>query len=406
MELEEQYDEFGPELVYEVYDPKTGMKGIVVIDNTALGPGKGGIRMTSTVDTTEVFRLARTMTWKNALAGLPFGGAKSGIIYNPKEHSREEKQAIVEAFAHALKPISPRKYVAAPDINMGEEEMAWYALANGSWKSTTGKPANMCKGEICGIPHEYGSTGFGVAHSVAVATEHINLDLKGATVAIDGFGNVGVFTASNLQEMGAKIVAVSDSKGTIYNPDGLNIHEVENAKKAKRTVTAYTKGKRLPTEKLFELDVDIIVPASIPDVINTKNVDNVKAKLIVEGSNIPMTAEIEKRLNSRGILVIPDFVANAGGVISSYAEYRGYHPKDMFALVERRIRRNVAIVLRRAKKGGLSPREAAMKIAVEKVRRGMKKRVAKIEQKPSEILAEGETEIRVRELPPEAKKQA
>ncbi|MEM2975970.1 MAG: Glu/Leu/Phe/Val dehydrogenase dimerization domain-containing protein, partial [Candidatus Bathyarchaeia archaeon] len=214
VDVEKFADEWGPEKILQVYDVNTGMKGILVIDNTALGPGKGGIRMTPTVNVEEVFRLARTMTWKCALAELPFGGAKAGIIAEPKQISKEEKMGLVRAFAIALKPLSPSHYIAAPDINTGEEEMAAYALANGSLKSCTGKPANMCvrPGEKCGIPHEYGSTGFGVFHAIRVAAEHFGIRLRDATVAIDGFGNVGSFLAKYICEYGAKVVAVSDSK--------------------------------------------------------------------------------------------------------------------------------------------------------------------------------------------------
>jgi glutamate dehydrogenase/leucine dehydrogenase len=374
MELDRYFDQFGPELVYEVYNPPIGLRGMVVIDNTVLGPGKGGIRMTPTVDTAEVFKLARTMTWKNALAGLPFGGAKSGIIFDPKVHSLDQKKSIIEAFSRALKPICPRKYIAGPDINTGEHEMSWFATVNGSWKSCTGKPATMCKGEMCGIPHEYGSTGFGVAHSTAVAAKLANIELKDARIAIDGFGNVGVFAASNLSKMGAKIVALSDSHGTIYSPDGLNPREVEETKKQSGSVTNHKTGTVLKSSDLFELDVDVIIPASIPDVINEKNVDKIKAKMVVEGANIPMTSEIETRLHKKGILVVPDLVANAGGVVSSYAEYRGYHPKDMFSLVERKISRNTALVLRKAKQESLTPRDAAMAIAISRIKRMMEKR--------------------------------
>ncbi|MBS7636721.1 Glu/Leu/Phe/Val dehydrogenase [Candidatus Bathyarchaeota archaeon] len=177
--MEKFADEWGPEKILQVYDSETKMKGILVIDNTALGPGKGGIRMTSTVDIEEVFRLARTMTWKCALAELPFGGAKSGIIADPEKISKEEKNNLIRAFAIAIKPLSPSLYIAGPDINTGEE-MAIYAIANGNLNSCTGKPAYMCvrPGEKCGIPHEYGSTAYGVFHAIMVASEHVGLNLK------------------------------------------------------------------------------------------------------------------------------------------------------------------------------------------------------------------------------------
>ncbi len=377
MQGEEDFaDEWGPEKILRVYDPYTEMKGILVIDNTALGPGKGGIRVTPTVGVEEVFRLARTMTWKCALAELPFGGAKSGIIADTKKLSGEEKMTLIRAFAYAVKPVSPSEYVAAPDINTGEEEMAAYALANGSLKSCTGKPALMCvkPGEKCGIPHEYGSTGYGVFHSIRISAKQAGIDLKAATLAIDGFGNVGSFLMKYLDEWGSKVVAVSDSRGCIYSSDGLDYDKLKKVKEETGTVTNYERGQVLTSEKLFELPVDIIVPASIPDVINGKNVDMIKARLIVEAANIPASIEIERKLHERGILVVPDVVANAGGVISSYAEYSGKNPQKMFELVEEKIVKNVRLVLETAEEEKVSPRDAALNISQDRVREAVERR--------------------------------
>jgi len=374
MQVEEFEDEFGPEKILEVYDPKTGMKGVTVIHNTALGPGKGGIRMTPTVDVSEVYRLARTMTWKNSLAELPFGGAKSGIKAAPQ--SKEEKKAIIESFARAIKPISPSQYVAAPDINTSEREMKWYAEANGSWKSTTGKPADMCvkPGEKCGIPHEYGSTGLGVAYATLIAVQHEGRDIQNATIAIEGFGNVGTFAARHLEKLGARIVAVSDSRGAIYNEKGLDIRKLEKVKSEQKTVTMYKPGTILDGKKLFELNVDILIPGALPDVITKKNVNKIKAPLIIEAANIPMIPKMEEILHRKGIMVVPDFVANAGGVISSYAEYKGYNPKDMYTLVEKKIMKNTEKVLNKSKKDKTMPRDAAMEIAIDRVKKAMSRK--------------------------------
>jgi glutamate dehydrogenase (NAD(P)+) len=366
MELEKFVDEWGPEKVIETYDPRVGMKGILVIDNTALGPGKGGIRMTPTVNVEEVFKLARVMTWKCALAELPFGGAKSGVIADPKKISKEEKLGLIRAFSNALKPVCPSMYVAAPDINTAEEEMAVFAEENGSMKACTGKPK-----EMGGIPHELGSTGFGVFHSTLVALEHLGLSVEGITFAVEGFGNVGSFACKYLTERKAKLIAVSDSKGTLYNPDGIDFEKLFNVKRETGSVINYEPGEVLSNEKLFELPVDVLIPAAIPDVITEKNVDEVKAKLIVEGSNIPIPHEVEKILYEKGVLVVPDFVANAGGVISSYIEYIGGTPEDMFRLVEEKIKKNTRIVLERSKEKGTDPRSAALEVAQERVRKAM-----------------------------------
>jgi len=256
------FDEFGPEKILEVTNPKVGMHGFVVIDSTALGPAKGGIRMTSSVDKDEVARLARAMTWKCSLADLPFGGGKSGIIADDRQISKQKKKEIVEAFAEALRVVSPQLYVAAPDMNMAEEEMEWYARKNGNLKSCTGKPRKMK-----GLPHELGSTGFGVFHATKVAAEHLKMDLKKATVAIEGFGNVGWFVAKFLSEHGSKLVAVSDSRGVIYNKDGLDFEELVRVKKDEKTVTNYKDGKVLPTNQIIEIDADILITAAIPDLI-------------------------------------------------------------------------------------------------------------------------------------------
>ncbi|MEM3383578.1 MAG: Glu/Leu/Phe/Val dehydrogenase [Nitrososphaerales archaeon] len=372
--MEKLIDEWGPEKILQVYDPRTKMRGILVIDNTVLGPGKGGIRMMPTVSVEEIFRLARTMTWKCALAELPFGGAKSGIIADPKKISKEEKINLIKAFAIALRPLSPSQYIAAPDINTGEEEMAAYAIANGSLMSCTGKPANMCviPGEKCGIPHEYGATGYGVFQAIRVAAEFMGVDLKKATIAISGFGNVGSSLAKYISEMGAKLVAVSDSSGCIFNSYGLDYEKLRRVKEEMKSVIRYEPGEVLKSEEIFELNVDILVPASISDVINEKNVDNVKARLIVEAANIPITYESERILHERGVLVIPDIIANAGGVISSYAEYIGENPQKMLEMVEERITRNVKLIIERAKEENVMPRNVALEIAQERIKKKMK----------------------------------
>ncbi len=374
-----RFDGFGPEKVLEVYEPGTGLRGFLVIDNTALGPGKGGIRMTSTVDAEEVFRLARTMTWKCALSEIPFGGAKSGIVAESRGMAEDKKKAIIEAFARALKPLSPRQYIAGPDVGTGMKEMRWYADTNGYLSSCTGKPATMCVklGEKCGIPHEYGSTGFGVAQVAVEAAEHIGMDIKGATAAVEGYGNVGTFVIEHLCALGVRVVAVSDRKGAIYNKDGLDPKELLKVKKSTGSVVNYKPGGILDAKNLFELKVDILVPAALSDVITASNVDKVRAKVVVEASNLPMSPEMEEALFNRGVLVVPDFVANAGGVISSYAEYRGYNPKQMFKTVETKLRRNTRLVLEASRKKGLTPRAVAMEIARERVTKAMKRKMGR-----------------------------
>ncbi|MBI2671649.1 Glu/Leu/Phe/Val dehydrogenase [Candidatus Woesearchaeota archaeon] len=362
----DEYDGFGPEMIIDVYNPKINMKGFVVVYNSSLGPGKGGIRMTPTVSREEVIRLARVMTWKNALADLPFGGAKSGIIADPKNMSQKQKDEMIKAFSEALKLISPKKYVAAPDINTSEHEMAVYAKANGSRQSCTGKPKSMG-----GLPHELGSTGFGVYHSTLIALEHLGMNIKKISFAVEGFGNVGSFAAKFLSNAGAKLVATSDSQGVIYNEKGIDFKKLSQIKKKEGTVTKYP-GKVLHGDEIVSVNADVLITAAVPDLISAGDVDKIKAKLVVEGSNIPTTDDVEELMHRKNILVVPDFVANAGGVISSYAEYIGKNEKYMFNLVEKKIKVNTKIVLQDAERKGIKPRDAAMRIAQDRVLRKCK----------------------------------
>jgi glutamate dehydrogenase/leucine dehydrogenase len=254
--------------------------------------------------------------------------------------------------------------------------MAAYALAHGSLRPCTGKPAHMCvrPGVKCGIPHEYGSTGYGVFHATRVAAESVNMNLKEAATAIDGFGNVGSFLAKYLSEFGVKVVAVSDSKGCIYNPDGLDYEKLKKVKEETRSVINYEPGQVLEHEELFELPVEILVPASVPDVLNERNIDKIKAKLIVEAANIPATYEIEERLHKKRVLVIPDIIANAGGVISSYAEYMGENPQRMFEIVKEKIVKNVRLITKKAEEEKMAPRDAALEIAQNRVREAMERK--------------------------------
>lgn len=369
-------DKFGPEYVIEVYDPKIGMEGFLVIDNTTLGLGKGGIRMTPNVTKEEVFRLARVMTWKNSLAGIPFGGAKAGIIW--RGGSDELKQKFVRSFARAIKPFVPQKYVAGPDVNTGEKEMVLIAEELKNWKASTGKPANYCLKnsrtgkKMCGLPHELGSTGFGVAHATIAAAEAAGFDIKKMTVAIDGFGNVGEFAFRHLQKMGAKIVAVSGSRGGAYDENGLDLKILLKLKSQNKPITEYPTGKKIRHSEIFELPVDILIPASVTDVINESNKNKIKAKIIVEGANIPMRENIENELFKKGIIIVPDFVANAGGVISSYAEYRGCGSKQMFEMVEKKLSCCARAIMKKSLAEKINPREVAMEIALKRVGERMK----------------------------------
>ena len=352
-------DEIGPEKVVKVYDPKSGMQGIVCIDSTKLGPAKGGCRLRPDVTEDEVIRLARAMSLKCAIAGLPFGGGKSGVIANDKELDKDKKKEIVVAYGKAIKNLAPSEYITAPDMNMAEEEMRWIVEGNGDKTCCTGKPK-----DIGGIPHELGSTGFGVVQSTLVALEHLKMDVKDVTFAVEGFGNVGEFVCKFLTEKGAKLVAVSDSRGVVVEKSGLNFDRLKKVKMEKGSVIAYGPGDVKKSNEILDVGCDVLVTAAIKDLIKHGDEDRLKFKLIVEGSNIPMHHDLEKKLHPK-ILVIPDFVANAGGVISSYVEFTNGTIEEMWKMVEDKIVENTKLML--SKIGDECPREVATDIAKERI---------------------------------------
>lgn len=369
-------DEWGPEKVLQVYDPDTGMKGILVIDNTSTGPGKGGIRFAETVIPREVFRLARTMTWKCAAAGLPFGGAKGGIIADP---NKVDRVAWMRSFAKMIRPYCPTQYIAATDIGTSELDMAIFAHEIGDMHACTGKPA-----ELGGIPHELGTTGYGVATALETAIEVLeklnstkNLPSKGQIkVAIQGFGNVGSFTARFLDTAGIKVVAISDAFGFIYNKDGLNIPRLMMDMKGKTRLSDLKEGYYDIRDKdeIFEIESDIFIPAAVGDVITDKTAPKLLGhgvKLVVEAANLPTVPKAGDFLHENGVWIIPDFIANAGGVIGSFVEYQGRTEKEAFQLIEYKIVKIVKNVLTEAILEEENPRVIATKLSKQKVYRAM-----------------------------------
>ncbi len=354
-------DEWGPEKVLQVYDSRTGMHGVLIVDNTARGPGKGGIRMVPDISTQEVFGLARAMTWKNALADIPYGGAKCGLKADPETAN---KDALMRALADKLSPMIPAHYIAGPDMNTTEKEMDAFSDELKRKDACTGK--SLANG---GLPHELGSTGWGVVQCAKVACEYSKLNISGATVALEGYGNVGTFTHKFIAELGAKVVAISDSKGTAYLPAGISYETMMKVKSEKGTVTAYPGAEIKKPADLFAQKVDILIPGARPNAITEENFSQVKAKMVVEAANIPMTPQVERRLSQAGVLVLPDFLANAGGVISSHVELAGGSQDDMFKMVKEKITKNTALVLEAS--GGKDVREAALRIAKDRVRQAM-----------------------------------
>jgi glutamate dehydrogenase/leucine dehydrogenase len=354
-----QFDGLGPAKILQVHDPQIGLRGFVVVDNIALGTAIGGVRISPTVSPLEVSRLARTMTLKSSIAGLDHGGGKAGIIADPKQKNIEQ---IFRAFARMMGGVE--EYVPAPDMGSDERMMVWV-------KEEIGRVLGLPE-EVGGLPlDKLGATGYGVAECAEIACNFVDLSLKGATVAIQGFGNVGRAAASFLAEKGAAIVAVSDSLGTLAQSSGLNVEQLIETKLEKGTVLESSQGTTLPGDAIFGTQCDIMVPAATPDVIHQGNLAQVGAKLILQGANIPVTLEAEKLMAEHGVLVVPDFIANAGGLIMAAMEYRQKSAQEAFVAIERKIKKNTEKILHKAKHEQLLPRDAAEKLALERVKAAM-----------------------------------
>jgi glutamate dehydrogenase (NAD(P)+) len=354
-------DEFGPAKVVHVYEPSVGLKGILVVDNVAAGPSIGGVRMAPDVSVEECFRLARAMTLKNASAGLAHGGGKSVIFGDPRM-PRADKERLIRAFACALKDVTD--YIFGPDMGTDEECMAWI-------RDETGRSVGLPR-EVGGIPlDEIGATGFGLSHAADEALPYCDFQLRGARMAVQGFGAVGRHAARFLVQRGVELVAVADTGGTLYHPDGLEVEAIIALKQAGRSVVEHDRGEKLDREAIIDVACEIWIPAARPDVVHEDNAVRLKAKLVLEGANIPFTTGAEKLLHERGVLCIPDFIANAGGVICAAMEYHGASQTAAFQVIEEKIRENTREVLRRMKEEGIPPRQAALELATERVRRAM-----------------------------------
>ncbi len=290
--------------------------------NDVLGPTKGGIRYHPDVTLDEVIALSAWMTFKTAVTGLPLGGGKGGIRCNPKEMSLDELERLTRGYTRELvKFIGPHIDVPAPDVYTNAQVMAWimdeYAEITGESVPgvVTGKPV-----EIGGSQGRNEATSLGLVFTVIEAAKHLSLPLKGASVVIQGYGNVGFHAARLLGGLGCKIIAVSDSRGAIYNPKGMNPLKVREHKSKTRSVIGYPGSVRITNSDLLELECDILIPAALENQLTSANAPRIKAKIVAEGANGPTTPEADRILYERGIFLIPDILANAGGVTVSYFE--------------------------------------------------------------------------------------
>ncbi len=350
-------DALGPSRIIHIRNAAVGLKAIVAIDNTSCGAAIGGVRMAPDVSVEECFRLARAMTLKNAAAGLPHGGGKSVIFGDPRLPG-DKKEQTIRAFAHAIRDLSD--YIPGPDMGTDELCMAWI-------KDETGRAVGLPEA-IGGIPLDtVGATGFGLAASIDIARSFIGLELKGARVVVQGFGAVGKHAARFLADMGTVLVGASDTGGTIAEPAGLDIAALIALKDAGRPLHEHPKGRKLDTESIIDIDCDIWIPAARPDVIRADNVGRLKTRMMPQGANIPCTPDAEQFLHKRGVLVIPDFIANAGGTICASIEYRGGTRRAAFDYIDERIRMNTGLVLERSRRDNILPRTAATSLAETRV---------------------------------------
>ncbi|MBF0506959.1 MAG: Glu/Leu/Phe/Val dehydrogenase [Nitrospirae bacterium] len=353
--IKSNVSDLGPYKVIQLYFPVSGFHAMVVVDNTALGPSIGGVRVSPAVTLDEVKRLARTMTLKNSIAGLPHGGGKAGIAIDP---ASPDKERFFRIFARAIQTLTD--YIPGPDMGSNETCMAWI-------HDEIGRAVGLPE-EIGGLPlDKHGATGFGLAECAEVACSYAGIALSGSKVAIQGFGSVGKMAARFMADKGAVVIAVSDTKGTISDPRGIDIPRLIEVKDSTGSVTNYKPGAVKDTGALFSERSDILIPAATPDVITTDNADMVKAKLILQGANIPATVEAEALLHKRGILSIPDFIANAGGVIMAAMEYAGNTEGEAFQAISKRIKENTQLIIEKSLREHIPPRQAAEHIAKDRV---------------------------------------
>lgn len=355
------YDELGPERIFHYYDPASGMRAVLVIDVTRFGITAGGVRMAADLSLGEVVRLARAMTYKFAMLYLPCGGAKAGIWLDPADARRP---AVIQAFLDALRPLlETRAYMAGADMGTSAHDFAAIYAA-------MGRSASLGEQIYDGLPLEDQLTGYGVVMAARAAAQIQGRSLRGMSVALEGFGKVGAGAAKYFAGEGARLVAISTIRGTLHDPNGLDVDRLlalraEHGDAAlERSVAS---ANLLPASALYAVDADVLVPGARPDALNADIIDSVIARLIVPAANIPYADGMAARLATRGIVPLPDFVTNAGGVLTGLVEMQGGDAETAFNLVRERVASNVAAVLQRASSAACSAYEAGVAIARERL---------------------------------------
>jgi|TARA_B110000902_G_scaffold52285_1_gene60373 glutamate dehydrogenase (NAD(P)+) len=350
-------------------------QGYRVVHSSKLGPSKGGIRYSMGVNLDEVKALAAWMTWKCAVVGIPYGGGKGGIQCDPRKMSQGELERLTRAFTGAMRDVfGPERDIPAPDMGTNPQTMAWimdeYSKLAGQATPAvvTGKPL-VLGGSLGRVE----ATGRGVMVSTRSAMAKLKMNPTESTCAVQGFGNVGSISAKLIEQQGVTIVAISDISGAYYNPDGLDIEEAIDYVSREKSLEGYKGGKIISNDELLELDVDILVPAALEDQITEENADRIKAKLIVEGANGPTASNADAILDKNGVMVVPDILANAGGVSVSYFEW--VQNRLGYFWTEERVNRRADRIMKQAfdsvykaaRKHKCSLRTAAYIVAIDKV---------------------------------------
>lgn len=356
--------------------------GYRVQHNQVLGPFKGGIRYHESVTLSEVAALASLMTFKNSLLNLPLGGGKGGVQVNPNLLSKRENEALTRRFTSEVGPfIGPDRDIPAPDVGTSSQTMAWmldqFSMESGFSQTgvVTGKPV-----EIGGSLGREAATGLGVVYTTEKALQTMNRKMKGTTLAIQGFGKVGMHAAIEAHQLGGKVVAVSDVNHAIYNPEGLNIPELVEYYTEKNTLGGYHNCKVISNDDLLALDVDVLAPCALDGTITSNNAGGIKARIIVEGANGPVTANANEILSGRNTMIVPDILANGGGVVVSYFEW----VQDISWLFwdEQQVREKLRTVMYRSfdkvyefsKQNNLDMRTSAMAVSLIRLEGAMKLR--------------------------------
>ena len=376
VEWTQMTDKLGPQKILHVYDPDSGVKGVVVVDTMSLAGAGGGTRMLPDITTAEIFGLARAMTHKYAILDFPVGGAKAGIWGDPSIKGAKRKELMM-SFGKAVQPLLANNVTLAADMGTDNDDVAFFFEGAGIPKRFTGLSTQKIEGE----PLEDHVTGYGVVVAALAACKLAGVKIMGARIAVEGFGKVGGGVVRYITEAGARVVALSTIDGTIYNEDGLDIKALLRARKTQgdKAVANYRDAKHLKASDLYGLPVDVLIPGARPYLITKKNAGLIKAKVISSIANIPITEEAEELIFQKGIYSVPDFISNAGGVILGVIDVLGGKQEDVFRVVRDYIGPISTRILKESGQKNINPRALAISKTTAKVLKARKQDLANID---------------------------